>query len=441
MNKEKTTSPGNASGASATSGMRPRVDDRFALPFKRGQIVGGKYEIIELIGEGGVGFVVAANHIELGDKVALKFLRPEMLARPEVVGRFSREAMAAVKIKNEHVARVFDVGSLPDGSPFIVMEFLEGRDLFDVITQDGPQSIRRAIDYVLQACEALAEAHVGGIVHRDIKPENLFLIQRSHGIDLIKVLDFGISKVALTGSVGEMRMPLIRTMLPIGSPVYMSPEQIRASEPIDARTDIWSIGCVLHELLTGNPVFNAPSLTQLTAMILENDPIAPSQGRSDIPPALDSVVARCLEKDSNRRYQNVAELALALHPFAAKRSHISIEHCCLVLDVARISDTELELASVRPPKGDGPDVVLLSSDRQLATTSISPSIADDEICISQIYLHFQAKCGYSWHRIRSRRSSVVRVADFACPGHKRQREDYAGTARVGICHAIAFPTG
>jgi len=371
--------PGNTSAASATSGMRPRVTDRVSMPFKPGEIVGGKYEIIELIGEGGVGFVVAANHVELGDKVALKFLRPEMLENTEIVGRFAREATAAVKIKSEHVARVFDVGQLHDGSPFIVMEFLDGRDLYNVIIHDGPQPIRCAVDYVLQACEALADAHLCGIVHRDIKPENLFLIQRSHGIDLIKVLDFGISKVALTGSAIETQGPLIRTMLPMGSPVYMSPEQIRASKNVDSRTDIWSMGCVLHELLTGIAAFDAPTLTQLSATILENDPVPPSQGNSGIPAALDAVVARCLEKDPNRRFQNVAELALALYPFAASRSRISVERCCLLLDVSRISDTDLELANVRTPSCNDSDSAALFPDERFTTTSVSESVANVKI--------------------------------------------------------------
>src|SRR6185295_6201031 len=145
------------------------------MPFREGDIVAGKYEIIQLIGTGGMGFVVAANHIELGEKVALKFLRQDCLANQELVGRFAREARAAVKIKSEYVARVFDVGSLPTGAPFIVMEYLEGKDLYEIVHEDGPLRIGTAVEYIMQACEALAVAHASGIVHRDIKPENLFL--------------------------------------------------------------------------------------------------------------------------------------------------------------------------------------------------------------------------------------------------------------------------
>jgi len=337
----------------ATSGLVPHAERPFEMPFVSNEIVAGKYEIIELLGVGGVGFVVAANHIELGERVALKFLRPEMLIREDVVARFAQEALAAVRIKNEHVARVFDVGTLENGHPFIVMEYLEGRDLYDVVVNNGPQPAKRAVDYVLQACEALADAHSLGIVHRDIKPENLFLIQRSEGMELIKVLDFGISKVALTGSAFTSKIPFVRTMLPMGSPVYMSPEQIRASKDVDVRTDIWSMGCVLHELLTGRPAFDAPSLTQLSATILEEHPPKPSALAPGIPPELDAIVGKCLQKAPDLRFQNMAELALALYPFGPRRARHSAERCCMLLKVEGTAHAEFELPSVRPPGWDG----------------------------------------------------------------------------------------
>ncbi|HEY5960914.1 MAG TPA: protein kinase [Polyangiaceae bacterium] len=335
--------------AAATSGLVPIPEQSFQMPFATGEVIAAKYEVTELIGVGGVGFVVAAKHIELGEKVALKFLRPEMLVRLDVVARFAQEALAAVRIKNEHVARVYDVGTLPNGCPFIVMEYLEGRDLYDVIVHDGPQPIKRAVDYVLQACEAIADAHSRGIVHRDIKPENLFLIQRSEGMELVKVLDFGISKVALTGSAFTSKVPLVRTMLPMGSPVYMSPEQIRASKDIDVRTDIWSMGCVLHELLTGRPAFDAPSLTQLSATILEEHPPKVSDIIADCPPEIDAIVSRCLNKQPEARYQNMAELAMALYPFGPRRSRLSAERCCMLLKVEGATYDEFELPSMRPP--------------------------------------------------------------------------------------------
>jgi serine/threonine-protein kinase len=340
------------------------------MPFMGGEIIGGKYQILELLGVGGVGFVVAANHIELGQRVALKFLRPEMLTNPEVVGRFSQEAMAAVKIKSEHVARVFDVGTLPDGSPFIVIEHLEGKNLEEILTEQGPLPIKRAIDYVMQACEALADAHACGVVHRDVKPENLFLTQRSQGIEVIKMLDFGVSKVALTGSAFDNKVPLVRTMLPVGSPVYMSPEQIRASKDVDVRTDIWSTGCVLYELLTGRPAFDAPSVTELAATILEQDPVPVRSLRPDVPPTLEAIITRCLAKNPHQRYQNIAELALALYPFGPRRARLYAERCCVVLNVAETSYSEFELPSLHgslrapalpPDSSDAPTITATES--------------------------------------------------------------------------------
>jgi len=327
-----------------------------AMPFRAGDVVAGKYEILKLIGTGGMGFVVAANHIELGEKVALKFLRTDCLSNQELVGRFSREARASVKIKSEYVARVFDVGSLPNGAPFIVMEYLDGKDLYEVVHENGPLPIRTATEYMMQACEALAVAHAAGIVHRDVKPENLFLTKRATGMDIIKVLDFGISKVALTGSVFDSNIPLIKTMMPMGSPVYMSPEQIRASSDIDSRTDIWSLGCVLFELLTGHAPFEAPSITLLTATILEQAaPLLRTQC-PEAPPELEAVVAKCLEKDPNRRYQDVGELAIAIYPFAPRRARLSAERCCYVLRTAGLSQANLEVSSNHPPSMDASDV-------------------------------------------------------------------------------------
>ncbi len=316
------------------------------MPFAIGDIIAGKYEVLKLIGSGGMGYVVSAMHIELGEVVALKFLRPEALQIEELVERFAREARAAAKIRSEHVARVFDVGTLPDGVPFIVMEHLAGQDLADVLAHGGPLPVKVAVEYVMQACEALAAAHAAGVIHRDIKPENLFLTRHAQGLDFIKILDFGISKVALTP--GGKRA-FVRTMMPIGSPVYMSPEQIRSSEHVDPRTDIWSLGCVLFELLTGVVAFDEPTLMQLSAAILEQDPVPLRALVPDAPPELEEVVLRCLEKDADKRYGNIAELAIALYPFAPRRSRISAERCYHALKNAGIECPEFDLQSEYPP--------------------------------------------------------------------------------------------
>ncbi|HWA77429.1 MAG TPA: serine/threonine-protein kinase [Polyangiaceae bacterium] len=324
-------------------------DDVVKLPFSLGDVIAGKYEIVGLIGAGGVGYVVSAMHLELGEMVALKFLREESLVHEEVVARFAREARAAAKIKSEYVARVFDVGSLPNGVPFIVMEYLHGKDLADVVRQEGRLPIKVAVEYVMQACEALASAHSMGTVHRDIKPENLFLTRHAEGVEIIKVLDFGISKVALQGGASQSQRQFVKTMMPMGTPAYMSPEQIRATGEVDARTDIWALGCVLFELLTASCVFDAPTLMQLGAAILERAPVPLRQILPDAPPELEAIILRCLEKDASKRYQTVAELAVALYPFAPRRARISAERSSYLLHSTNPNIAPLELSSVAPP--------------------------------------------------------------------------------------------
>ena len=301
---------------------------RLNLPLSPGEIVDGRYAITRLIGTGSMGFVFSAARATLGDEVAIKVLRREILSDAQLVARFAQEARVAAKIKSEHVACVFDVGHLPDGAPFIVMERLEGKDLRWVLAERGTLPVELAVDYALQVCEALAIAHANGITHRDIKPENLFASRQGQGDDIIKVLDFGISKIHIGGGRASDRHALVKTTMAMGSPMYMSPEQIRAASNIDGRADIWGLGCVLYELLTGNPAFSAPSLTELCAQILESKPVAPGSLGLDVPPELEAAIGRCLEKDPRRRFRNVGELALALSPFAPSRSLISVERCC-----------------------------------------------------------------------------------------------------------------
>jgi serine/threonine protein kinase len=312
----------------------PTAGVPIVMPFSPGDVIADKYEVIKIIGSGGMGYVVSATHIELGHQVALKFLRPELLVHRDLVARFAREARTAVMIKSEHVARVFDVGTLPEAGPFIAMEMLEGQDLGRVVCERGALPVEAAIDYILQACEALATAHALGIVHRDIKPENLFLSRSVPGVDVIKVLDFGISKLGVPEPAAPQgsRRPTVRSTSAVGSPTYMSPEQIRALDDVDARADVWALGCVLYELLCGAPAFDAPSLTQLAAKILERPPVPLRSLKADLPAELEAVVARCLGKDPSRRFQNVGELASALCPFAAQRSRIVAERCRYVLD-------------------------------------------------------------------------------------------------------------
>jgi serine/threonine-protein kinase len=281
--------------------------------FSGGELLAGKYRIDRVIGQGGMGVVLAARHEGLNTNVAIKLLRETALQHTDVVGRFMREARAAVSLRSEHVARVFDVGELPDGRPYIVMERLEGRDLGDVIEQGPMLHVGQAVDYVLQACEAIAEAHRAGIIHRDLKPKNLFLTQAVHGHPLVKVLDFGISKVE-HGGPGEMQ--LTKTAEVIGSPSYMSPEQLRASRDVDTRTDIWALGVILYELLTRRVPFYAETVTALVLVVVTERQPPIRNFRQDVPDGLEAIIARCLEKMPEHRFQSVVELVQALEPYS-----------------------------------------------------------------------------------------------------------------------------
>jgi eukaryotic-like serine/threonine-protein kinase len=302
---------------------------------REGQILAGKFRVERVLGVGGMGVVVAARHIELDSRVALKFLLPALLSNQEAVSRFAREARAAVRIQNEHVARVSDVGTLGNGAPYMVMEFLEGRDLSKWLEQQGPLSAEQAVDFVLQASVAVADAHSLGIIHRDLKPANLFCVRRSDGQFVIKVLDFGISKLTDAGRGSEPpRASVTQTAALMGSPLYMSPEQMRSAKDVDARTDIWALGIILFQLLAGRAPFFGETVTEVAVQV-GSDPPPPLGGfRSDVPQGLEAVIFRCLEKDRRNRYANVAELALALLPFAPKRAKGLVERITGIIQAA-----------------------------------------------------------------------------------------------------------
>jgi len=261
-----------------------------------------------------MGVVAAARHMELGTRVAIKVLRADALDAEEALERFAREAKAASRLRGEHVARVFDVGKGPDGMPYMVMEYLEGQDLDALLGHAHSLDVGVAVGYVLQACEAVAEAHSVGIVHRDLKPRNLFLTRRVDGAPLVKVLDFGIAKRVSAESAGAA---LTGTLAIVGSPPYMSPEQMRASRDIDERSDIWSLGVCLYELTTGVLPFDGETALDICAAALKNDPRRPDELRTgDLPRALGDVVMRCLRKEPAARFPDVGALAEALEPFA-----------------------------------------------------------------------------------------------------------------------------
>jgi serine/threonine-protein kinase len=307
-----------------------------------GDVLAGKYRVERVLGVGGMGVVVAAHHLQLDEKVALKFLLPRAVYSEESLSRFLREARAAAKIKNEHVARVIDVGQLENKSPYMVMEFLDGSDLADWLRQHGAMSVEQAVDFVLQACEALAEAHALGIVHRDLKPANLFCVTKADGQLSIKVLDFGISKITTPGAPGH---DMTKTTALMGSPLYMSPEQMQLSKGVDARTDIWALGVILFELLTGQPPFTAAAVTEL-AIKVANEPAPGLRSfRFDAPEGLEPIIATCLAKDRAARFQTVGELAIALREFGSRRARASVEAILGTLRKAGMS------APVLPPSG------------------------------------------------------------------------------------------
>ncbi|HKQ68526.1 MAG TPA: serine/threonine-protein kinase [Polyangiaceae bacterium] len=321
------------------------------VPVREGDILAGKYRVERVLGVGGMGVVVAALHLELDQRVALKFLLPEAMENGEIVERFAREARAAVRIQSEHVARVIDVGRLDSNVPFMVMEYLHGSDLQATLRDHGPLPVAEAVEYVLQACEAIAQAHALGIVHRDLKPANLFLTTRPDGTKSVKVLDFGISKVGAAPGNGASDMSLTRTAAIMGSPSYMSPEQLRASRDVDARSDIWAIGVILFELLTGRPAFLASTMPELCAMILTDVPPVLGHLRSDVPPLLEATIMRCLEKTAARRFANVAELASALADHGPKRARPSAERCARILRGAGVATPSLPPLPSLAPNG------------------------------------------------------------------------------------------
>jgi tRNA A-37 threonylcarbamoyl transferase component Bud32 len=284
--------------------------------FRPGEVLAGKYRIERVLGAGGMGVVVAAQHLQLDTKVAIKVLRPSMVEDREATARFAREARAAAKITNEHVARVLDVGALASGAPYIVMEFLEGEDLACWIQQRGPLPCPRAVDFVLQACVAVAEAHKAGIIHRDLKPSNLFCTRRTDGQFVVKVLDFGISKRI----DAEAGVSVTRTNTVMGSPLYMSPEQLRSTRDVDHRTDIWALGIILFELLAGRVPFDGETFTEVAVKASTEPPVSIRRLRPDTPPGLEAVIEKCLAKAPNDRYADVAGLAAALAEFGSRQA-------------------------------------------------------------------------------------------------------------------------
>ncbi|XYI01241.1 serine/threonine-protein kinase [Sorangium sp. So ce1128] len=289
------------------------------LPLQVGDVLKEKYRIVRVLGAGGMGAVLEAHHLVLDQRVAIKLVLPEAAKRDGSVPRFLREARAASSLRSEHVARVLDVDTLDGGLPYLVMDLLEGTDLSVRLRSEGRLPIEEACEIGVQICEALSEAHARGIVHRDIKPGNLFIVRRTDGSPLVKVLDFGIAK--LLGPVDELGVDSLTSQnAMVGSPLYMSPEQMRASRAVDTRSDLWSLGVALYQALAGKLPFEAETFGELILQVMQERPAPLSSLRAEVPEALSQAIMRCLERSPEERWQDVAQLAAALAPFAPERA-------------------------------------------------------------------------------------------------------------------------
>jgi eukaryotic-like serine/threonine-protein kinase len=324
---------------------------------KPGELVAGKLLVERVLGSGGMGVVLAARHVELGERVAIKMLRVPGTADGRAIERLRREARAAAKLRGEHVVRVMDVGTLENGAPYILMEFVAGRTLAQTREATGRVPVSTAVDWILQACEGLAEAHGHGVVHRDIKPSNLLLTKRPDGSPLIKLLDFGIAK-----SLTAAHSTLTETSGFLGSPLYASPEQVRDGRRLDHRTDIWSLGVVLYELCTGKLPFPSYTASGALASLVADPPVAPRTVVPELPAALERVLLRCLEKQPEQRYADVAQLARALEPFGTEASRGATERVQRILNQAGKVEPELPDGIDEPgPRSGTQDAPLAAS--------------------------------------------------------------------------------
>ncbi len=278
-----------------------------------GDLLAGKYRVERLHRRGALGLTLEALHTQLGQRVAVRLLAADPKAHPEAAARFLHGARLAVQYQNEHTARIVDVGSLGSGAPYIVTELLAGSDLRRVLRVRDSLPVTEAVDYILQACEGLADAHAHNVVHRNMKPTNLFLTRRD-GVRRIAVLDFGVSEDPLS----DIAINLGSTLGAVSALSYLAPEQIRQPAAVDGRADIWALGAILYEMLTGCLLHDGQTTPELLAMIVADAPTPVSHLRPEISAELEAIVLRAVAKDREARYASLAELAEALGPFASE---------------------------------------------------------------------------------------------------------------------------
>jgi serine/threonine-protein kinase len=319
-----------------------------SVAVRQGEVLDGKYRVERLLGCGGMGAVVRARHLQLDVEVAVKIMTLNAMNDPSATARFAREVRAAARLRSEHAARVLDVGKTQHGAPYMVMEYLDGVDFGQLLRANKMLPVHVAVDYILQACEAVAEAHSLGIIHRDLKPRNLFLTKAVDGRALVKVVDFGIAKQRTTAN-GSITA-LTKTTALIGSPEYMAPEQMSAPRDVDARSDIYSLGVTLYELLSGALPHESDNIASLLARVMMDSPVPLSSVAPHVPQPLAEAVMRCLVKDRNARFPNVAELAAALEPYGASQKPSSADRVYAVLgETPRPSTTTARLPPSMPP--------------------------------------------------------------------------------------------
>ncbi|MDC3957292.1 serine/threonine-protein kinase [Polyangium jinanense] len=336
------------------------------MPVKPGDLLARKYRVERVLGSGAMGVVVAARHVDLGQLVAVKSLLTGRVVSPEQRERFLREARAAVLLKSHHVARVLDVGADENDAPYIVMEYLDGQDLAATLKARRQLPFEEAVELVLQACEAVGEAHAAGIVHRDLKPANLFLTQDVSGAPCVKVLDFGISK--LMGS----DVALTHESQMLGSPLYMSPEQMNTPKSVDARSDVWALGIILYQLVCGKTPFHAETIQAVCALVIAGQPTPLRQYRADAPAGFEAVILRCLARNREERFRDVGELAAALAPYAPAHARVYVERVGRVVasrgsrggSSAEIVVAAVTAAEATVPLAASPAPVVASSGRK-----------------------------------------------------------------------------
>jgi eukaryotic-like serine/threonine-protein kinase len=298
-----------------------------------GEILAGKYRVERVLGAGGMGVVVRVAPLDGEGVFALKFLRPSVARDETAAKRFLREAEAARRIESPHVVKIPDVGELASGAPYLVMEYLEGSTLDERLAGGKSLPVAQACDLALQVAEGLAAAHAMGVLHRDIKPANLYLTTGPEGAELVKIADFGVSKIL--DPDGPEGQGLTRTQTSIGSPLYMSPEQMRSARTADFRADQWSLGAVLYRMITGHLPFDAKSLPRVCVQVLTGDFEPMATHCPDLPAALAATVERCLRVEPAERYADIAELAAALAPFAGSGGPERAERCRAILGAGR----------------------------------------------------------------------------------------------------------